>query len=77
MCLCVLSTNATLVCVLSVIKSAVILSTFVCMCSVRPTEYRRLDDGDIDRRESLHDGRSTLIIHCVPKKHVTTFLMIS
>ena len=41
-----LSTNATLVCVLSDIKSAVILSG-----------YRYLGDSDTDLLEILHDGR--------------------
>jgi len=41
-----LSTNSTLVCLLSDIKSAVCFSY----------GYRYLGDGDTDRREILHDG---------------------
>ena len=48
-----LSTNATLVFDLSYIKSAVILSILLSFCM---SDYRYLGDGDIDRREILHDG---------------------
>jgi len=56
-----LSTNATLVCGLSDIKSAVILSIFLSTCPVTD-----LGDSDTDRRDSLHDGRSIIRTQSLP-----------